>query len=207
MSLSRGQTVEQPAPRPVVNVTTESAPSTVPAAPGEAGPASAPPPVAVEAPAPYAEVKVPHHAPAVPTAAALLVGQYVRRPCGEIEDTRSKLTWFVGPDRTVTWSEAQIFVQGLQGCDHDWRMPTTDELASLYRADLSAGIGYFTKGARFPAHIAPVFAAIGEGSWVWAGEVGVTDARVMNFFTGRPLWMSRQNQRFTTRAFAVSGPR
>jgi hypothetical protein len=48
-----------------------------------------------------------------------------------------------------------------------------------------ADTGYFTSGRHWPAHIEPIFSAIGPDSWVWAyGELAGGDAPAFNFNQG-----------------------
>lgn len=124
--------------------------------------------------------------------------------CGAIADSRTGLEWFVGPDRNVTWYEAQQWTSALPACGGRWRMPTINEIVTLHNPATTAGTGFYTQGRYFPAHIDPVFNAIGGGSWVWASEPSATgDAQSFNLNQGKAVSFSATNTTYSTRAFAV----
>jgi hypothetical protein len=123
--------------------------------------------------------------------------------CNSIKDTQTGLEWFVGPDRNMTWYEAQQWTVGLGNCGDGWRMPTIGEIRTLYNPALKAGTGYYTGGKYFPAHIDPIFNAIGGGSWVWVNEKIGDDAQSFNLNQGKAVTYSAMNAFYSTRAFAV----
>jgi hypothetical protein len=127
--------------------------------------------------------------------------------CNSIKDTQTGLEWFVGPDRNMTWYEAQQWTVGLENCGGGWRIPTIEEIRTLYNPTLKAGVGYYTGGRYFPAHIDPVFNAIGGGSWVWANEKIGDDAQSLNLNQGKAVTYSAMNTLYSTRAFAVRNMR
>jgi len=130
--------------------------------------------------------------------------RYTVDSCGVIADTRTGLEWLVGPDRNVTWYEAQQWISELQACGGGWRMPTITEIMTLHNPATTAGTGFYKEGRYFPAHIDPVFNAIGGGSWVWASERTATgDAQSFNLNQGKAVSYSAMNTTYSTRAFAV----
>ena len=136
--------------------------------------------------------------------AARNLDRYQKTSCGSIIDNTMNLEWFIGPDRNMTWDESRNWSENLAICGGQWRMPQISELASLYNRAYTAGKGYFIEGQHFPAHIHPVFDAIGDGSWVWSNEsVGASNARSFNFNQGFEVEFSRDNTAYSTRAFAV----
>ena len=52
---------------------------------------------------------------------------------GIVKDTHTGLEWIAGPDRDTNWNEARSWVQSLNLDGGGWRMPTMDELESLYK--------------------------------------------------------------------------
>lgn len=50
-----------------------------------------------------------------------------------VKDTKTSLEWIAGPDRDTTWSEARFWVQNLSVDGGGWRMPTMNELKTLYQ--------------------------------------------------------------------------
>ncbi|HEY0320592.1 MAG TPA: DUF1566 domain-containing protein [Pyrinomonadaceae bacterium] len=125
-------------------------------------------------------------------------------PCGSIRDSQTSLEWYVGPDRNMTWYEAQQWTAGLNQCSGGWRMPSIEEVRTLYNPSSSAGTGFYLNGRYYPAHIDPVFNGIGGGSWVWSDEkVGADAARSFNLNQGKAVVYSAMNTYYSTRAFAV----
>lgn len=124
--------------------------------------------------------------------------------CNSIKDSQTGLEWYVGPDRNITWYEAQQWTGGLNTCGGGWRMPSIEEIRTLYNPYLKAGTGFYLDGKYFPAHIDPVFNAIGGGSWVWSNEkLGEDNARSFNLNQGKAVAYAPMNTHYSTRAFAV----
>ncbi len=48
---------------------------------------------------------------------------------GTVIDLKTKLEWLEGPDEPTSWEMAEAWVDSLGG---EWRLPTTDELCTLY---------------------------------------------------------------------------
>jgi len=113
-------------------------------------------------------------------------GVYAAYANGVVRDTSTGLEWKAGPDKNMNWNEARSWVESLGS---DWRMPTTDELKTLYKEG---------KGDRNMTSLLKTTA------WfVWSGEQeGPSDARNFNFGRGDWLW---DNCAFSNslRAFAV----
>ncbi len=130
--------------------------------------------------------------------------RYTVTSCGSIQDTRTNLEWFVGPDRNTTWYEARQWATGLQTCDGGWRLPSLEEIRTLYDPGSYAGTGYYTRGQYWPAHMDPVFNRIGGGSWIWSDkQTGNGNAHSFNMNQGKPVEYSATDIIFSTRAFAV----
>jgi len=130
--------------------------------------------------------------------------RYAQTACGAIVDTRTGLQWLVGPDSNLSWDAAQSWIAGAPACGGGWGMPSIGQLATLYEPSMSAGVGYERGGVHYPAHIDPVFNGIGSGSWVWSRETYPGgSARSFNFNQGLGVVYARDNNTYTTRAFAV----
>lgn len=118
-----------------------------------------------------------------------LEGRFVARDDGVVVDTKTGLEWFVGPDTDTTWDEAKSWVESLPVDSGEWRMPTRDELSSLY-----------SKGAGSHNHT-PLLKT--TGGYVWTGEtVGSSYAWGFCFDIGDAYW-PRRTYSETARAFAV----
>jgi serine/threonine-protein kinase len=129
---------------------------------------------------------------------------YTINSCGSITDNKTGLEWYIGPDQNMTWPEAAKWVRNMDTCGRGWRMPTISELRALYNPNFTAGTGYFTAGRYWPAHLSPVFAGIGGGSWVWSKEMQQGgNAHSFNFNQGAAVTYSQETTAFSTRAFAV----
>jgi hypothetical protein len=130
--------------------------------------------------------------------------RFAANDCGSITDERTGLDWAIGPTRTIGWTEAFAWASQLQMCDKVWALPTTAELKGLFDLNRSAGEGYLTQGKRWPAHIDPIFDAIGDGSWLWTrmkrGNAGVAVNMNQDIEVRLPL----EGYHGTVRVFAVA---
>ena len=114
--------------------------------------------------------------------------KYTQSTDGVITDTATALEWFVGPDNSTSWDQAQAWCGGLSVADGGWRMPTRAELKTLYIKGL---------GER---NMAPAFKT--TGWWVWSGEQRDSSS-AWNFRSndGEEGWYDRDPA--SERAFAV----
>jgi len=101
-----------------------------------------------------------------------------------MKDTKSNLEWVSGPDRDTTWYEAQSWVQNLSVGGGGWRMPTMQELKTLYLKDDITLLANTT------------------GSWVWSDENRDLSARLFSFRYGIDKWSNRSYSK-NNRGFAV----
>lgn len=116
-------------------------------------------------------------------------GAYVLHSNGIVRDTKTGLEWMAGPDRNMTWDEANRWVKNLGVSGGGWRMPTLDELQTLF----NEGSG--------PRNMTPLLRT--RGWWVWSGETeGTSEARSFSFGQGYRGWLFRANSS-NQRAFAV----
>jgi len=116
-------------------------------------------------------------------------GVYEAYANGIVRDTKTGLEWKVGPDKDTDWNEARSWVQNLNLDGGGWRMPTTDELITLYK-----------KGAG-SRNMTPLLKTTG---WhVWSGETkGSSHAWFFHFYDGYGHWIPRDLS-YNARAFAV----
>jgi hypothetical protein len=139
----------------------------------------------------------------VPPLRVTQLARFAVKPCGAIHDRRTNLEWLIGPDRNLTWKDAERWTGELTRCNGGWLLPNVRQLQQLYDPDSTAGTGYSTGGQRFPAHLDPVFAAIGGGTWVWAADASGALGRTFNFNQGVIAETRRTNTQLAIRAFAV----
>jgi len=116
-------------------------------------------------------------------------GIYVAYANGIVRDTNTGLEWKAGPDKDTNWNEARSWVQSLNLDGGGWRMPTTDELKTLYKK----GTG--------ERNMTPLLKT--TGWFVWSGETkGSSDAWFFGFLIGGRHWYDRATST-DKRAFAV----
>jgi hypothetical protein len=83
-------------------------------------------------------------------------GTFIAYATSVVKDTKTGLEWFAGPNRMMTWGEASSWVESLSVDGGGWRMPTREELKTLYK-----------KGAG-THNITPLLKV--TGWWAWSGE-------------------------------------
>jgi hypothetical protein len=116
-------------------------------------------------------------------------GQYVAYENGIVCDKKANIEWLAGPDKYVTWDDAKAWVENLSIAGGGWRMPTKEELQSLYK-----------KGAG-ERNMTPLLKTTG---WrVWSNETeGETGAWYFTFYEGEYTWGIRESEGIP-RVFAV----
>ena len=71
-------------------------------------------------------------------------------------DKNTGLEWLAGPDKPTNWNDAKKWVESLTAvAGGGWRMPTMEELKTLYQKGEKCNIKPFLKTT---------------GCWVWSGE-------------------------------------
>ncbi len=116
---------------------------------------------------------------------------------GVVWDTKTGLEWVAGPEEDTNWEEAKEWVDNLNVAGGGWRMPTTDELKTLYEK------------ARGTRNMTPL---LGTASFrntsfiVWSGEEDslkiYMSAWYFGFYYGGRYWLTRNFSDFT-RVLAV----
>lgn len=64
---------------------------------------------------------------------------YIKYPNNIVNDTKTGLERLAGPDKNTTWDEAKQWVEKLTVAGGEWRMPTMDEIESLYHKGMGFG--------------------------------------------------------------------
>ena len=101
--------------------------------------------------------------------------RFVVHKNGIVLDRKWEREWYVGPDKDTTWGQARYWVENLSVNGGGWRMPTREELKSLYRQ----GAGSFNMSEVFQA----------KKWFVWTGEtVGDAYAWGFCFDIGQVFW-------------------
>ncbi|UCD30893.1 MAG: DUF1566 domain-containing protein [Desulfobacterales bacterium] len=116
-------------------------------------------------------------------------GHFIKHPSGVVHDKKTGLEWYAGPDRATNWNEAKEWVENLNVAGGSWRMPTREELRTLYKN--GAGVRNMT----------PLLKTTGWG--VWSGETrDSSSAWGFDFSQGLERWFS-QDISYNERGFAV----
>ncbi|MFC1812408.1 DUF1566 domain-containing protein [Thermodesulfobacteriota bacterium] len=120
-------------------------------------------------------------------------GQFIKYKTGVVKNTQSGLEWVAGPDRNTKWDDAQKWIESLNVDGGGWRMPTGEELRTLYQKDT---------GTR---NLTPLLET--TGWYIWSGETkGASSAWFFYFGGGYKNWCS-QDASYDVRAFAVRSRR
>ncbi len=110
---------------------------------------------------------------------------YVKYTNGVVYDTNTGLEWIAGPGRNMSWEKAQKWAESLEIDGSGWRMPTRQELETIYQEGM---------GKR---NMTPLLETVSW--WVWSEEHddGLSSS-LFDFSRGTKDWQSR-----TPRAYAV----
>ena len=110
---------------------------------------------------------------------------YVKYANGVVFDSNTGLEWLAGPGKNMSWKEAQEWTENLEIDGRGWRMPTRQELETLYQE--GKGKRNLTRLLETPSW------------WVWSAEPddGLSSS-LFDFSHGIRDWQSR-----TPRAYAV----
>ena len=60
-------------------------------------------------------------------------GTFIAYATGVVYDKNTGLEWYAGPDRDTNWNDANAWVESLNVAGGGWRMPTKEELKTLYQ--------------------------------------------------------------------------
>ena len=110
---------------------------------------------------------------------------YVKYATGVVYDSETGLEWIAGPGRNMSWAEAQKWAERLEIDGSGWRMPTRQQLETLFQEG---------KGKRNMTRLLET-----ASWWVWSAEPddGLSSS-LFDFSRGTKDWQSR-----TPRAYAV----
>jgi len=120
---------------------------------------------------------------------------------GTVLDTRKNLMWAAKDNGyDLNWANAKSYCETYRGGGYrDWRMPTQDELKSLYDANNSRPIA---SRQNDNIHVATTLIDI-SSSWLWASETIGSDAADFNFQNGLRIWHLRAYDHNAGRALPV----
>jgi hypothetical protein len=120
-------------------------------------------------------------------------GNFVKFESGVVYDKNANLEWYAGPDRKTNWYDAKKWVENLNVAGGGWRMPTRQELKTLYK-----------KGAG-ESNMTPLLKT--TGWYVWSGETkSSSSVWGFSFYGGTENWYTRDSST-NGRGFAVRSRR
>jgi hypothetical protein len=124
---------------------------------------------------------------------ALATGRFVDNGDGTVTDVITGLMWAATDNGSpISWPDARRYCQNYIGGGHtDWRMPTLDELSSLYDPDVTNKHGY---------HLSDRIETTAASCW--ALETRGNEAARFNFTYGSVYWL-RQPYAGPTRVLPV----
>ena len=113
---------------------------------------------------------------------AMASERFTNNSDGTITDTHTGLMWAAKDNGSlVNWRAARSYIQNYRGGGYtDWRMPTLEELASLYDPNLLNNHGY---------HITDLIDV--SAASCWASETVDYKAARFNFAYGEIYWMRK----------------
>lgn len=97
-------------------------------------------------------------------------GTYVKYETGVVYDQKTGLEWVMGPDRGTDWESAAFWIDSLDTDGTGWRMPTMEELKTLYHKD---------RGTRNMTPLLPT-----TGWFLWSGQKKSLFILILDFKTG-----------------------
>ena len=123
-----------------------------------------------------------------------------------IKDLNTNYYWYIAPDRNFNYEEAKNFALTINERKLNWRIPTFDEIKSLYNSNYSAGEGFYINNKYYPAKIHNVFSSIGSGSWFWVSDINnnITKAYAINLHEGIKTNFDSQNPKYPAHLLLVS---
>ncbi|HOC59302.1 MAG TPA: DUF1566 domain-containing protein [Smithellaceae bacterium] len=101
-----------------------------------------------------------------------------------ILDTKTNLMWAVGDNgEDINWTGAKIYCQHYSmGGYTDWRMPTQEELASLFDGSKS----YKVDKRHYSVHLTSLIQL--SASCLWTSEIRESEAAYYDFIHGKLFW-------------------
>jgi len=115
-------------------------------------------------------------------------GQFIAYDNGTVKDTSTGLMWASRDNgKNIDWHDAKRYCENYRGGGYtDWRMPTLDELASLYDKKKSGYAPETVSDKTYKVHITKLIHI--RSNCPWASETRGSKAAYFNFFDGSWHW-------------------
>lgn len=123
-----------------------------------------------------------------------------------IKDLNTNSFWYIAPDRSFNFEEANSFASNINEKNLSWRIPTFEEIRNLYNADYTAGEGFFINNQYYPAKIHSVFQSIGSGSWFWVSDRNNNSSKAyaINLHEGIRINFDSRNPKYPVHLLLIS---
>ncbi len=117
-----------------------------------------------------------------------------------IKDESLDCIWCINEDGAMNYSQAQ------KKETESNRIPKFKEIVKLYDKNFSAGTGFQKNNQFFPAHMHPIFSAVGEGSWFWVSDrhSNPNKAYAINMYNGLKVAFDKENPAFPTHLILIN---
>ena len=129
--------------------------------------------------------KAPDQDAARPAGQARKAERFVSKGDGTVTDTRTGLIWAAQDNGTdINWDSAKAYCENFSAGGYgDWRLPTIEELRSLYDPSQSRIAGCDSNPENWRIHIVPAVDL--SCYWVWSSETpDASSARYFLFDSG-----------------------
>ena len=113
---------------------------------------------------------------------AMALDRFVNHGDGTVTDTKTGLMWAAKDNGIpISWPDSLKYCEDHKGGGHtDWRLPTLEELASLYDPEYANERGYHVPGLIYTT-----------ASSCWASDTRGFDSARFNFTYGEIYWLRR----------------
>jgi hypothetical protein len=134
------------------------------------------------------------------------IDNYIKYSDVCIKDLNTNSYWYIAPDKSFSFEEANNFASNINERNLNWRIPTFDEIKNLYNSDYTAGEGFFINNEYYPAKIHNVFNSIGSGSWFWVSDRNNNSSKAyaINLHEGIRINFDSQNPKYPVHLLLIS---
>jgi hypothetical protein len=117
-------------------------------------------------------------------------GRFIAYDNGTVLDTKTKLMWAAKDNGgNINWVNAKSYCKNYRGGGYsDWRMPTQDEMVTLYDEGKT-----YKSGCGYNVHLTELIRI--TCTWAWISEISGSEAAAfINFNNGGGDWTPRSSE-------------